>query len=57
MHPFRTAVGARDIAAIEAFLADDVVFTRQSTFKPYLGKDRSGPGSVANQQVDQRRCT
>ncbi|MEV7277284.1 nuclear transport factor 2 family protein [Streptomyces sp. NPDC093111] len=38
MHPFRTAVEARDIAAIEALLAEDVVFTSPIAFKPYPGK-------------------
>ncbi|HEX7323055.1 MAG TPA: nuclear transport factor 2 family protein [Mycobacterium sp.] len=38
MHPFQAAVQAHDIAALEAFLADDVVFTSPNTFKPYPGK-------------------
>ncbi|KMO78766.1 hypothetical protein BST22_09980 [Mycolicibacterium chubuense] len=38
MHPFRQAVEARDEAAIEALLADDVVFTSPVAFKPYAGK-------------------
>ncbi|MFG2332372.1 nuclear transport factor 2 family protein [Streptomyces sp. NPDC048604] len=38
MHPFRTAVEDRDAAAIEALLADDVVFTSPVAFKPYAGK-------------------
>ncbi|WP_329407049.1 nuclear transport factor 2 family protein [Nocardia vinacea] len=38
MHPFREAVEARDIAAIEALLADDVVFTSQVAHRPYPGK-------------------
>ena len=38
MHPFRTAVEARDEAAIEELLADDVVFTSPVAFKPYPGK-------------------
>jgi ketosteroid isomerase-like protein len=38
MHPFQAAVEAHDIAAVEAFLADDVVFTSPNTFKPYPGK-------------------
>lgn len=38
MHPFRKAVEARDDAAIEALLADDVVFTSPVAFKPYPGK-------------------
>lgn len=38
MHPFRKAVENRDIAAVEAMLADDVVFTSPVVFKPYPGK-------------------
>lgn len=38
MHPFREAVEARDEAAIEAMLADNVVFTSPVAFKPYPGK-------------------
>ncbi|MEV5834152.1 nuclear transport factor 2 family protein [Nocardia sp. NPDC052112] len=38
MHPFRAAVEARDEAAIEALLADDVVFTSPVAFTPYPGK-------------------
>ncbi|MGK8522649.1 nuclear transport factor 2 family protein [Nocardia asteroides] len=38
MHPFRVAVEARDEAAIEALLADTVVFTSPVAFKPYPGK-------------------
>ncbi|MGW0758893.1 nuclear transport factor 2 family protein [Streptomyces sp. NPDC002814] len=38
MHPFRKAVENRDIAAVEALLADDVVFTSPVVFKPYPGK-------------------
>lgn len=38
MHPFREAVEARDEAAIEALLADDVVFTSPVAFQPYPGK-------------------
>jgi hypothetical protein len=38
MHPFRQAVEARDETAIEALLADDVVFTSPVAFKPYPGK-------------------
>ena len=38
MHPFREAVEARDSAAIEALLAEDVVFTSPVAFKPYAGK-------------------
>lgn len=38
MHPFRKAVEDRDEAAIQAMLADDVVFTSPVAFKPYVGK-------------------
>ena len=38
MHPFRKAVEDRDEAAIQALLADDVVFTSPVAFKPYVGK-------------------
>ncbi|OLP03255.1 hypothetical protein BVU76_05880 [Mycolicibacterium porcinum] len=38
MHPFRKAVEARDEAAMEALLADNVVFTSPVAFKPYPGK-------------------
>ncbi|MGW4632947.1 nuclear transport factor 2 family protein [Nocardia sp. NPDC004415] len=37
-HPFRTAVEARDHDALEALLADDVVFTSPVAFAPYPGK-------------------
>lgn len=38
MHPFRTAVEAHDSAAIEALLAENVVFTSPVAFAPYPGK-------------------
>lgn len=38
MHPFRKAVENRDFDAVEALLADDVVFTSPVAFKPYEGK-------------------
>jgi hypothetical protein len=38
MHPFRKAVQDRDEAAIQALLADNVVFTSPVVFKPYAGK-------------------
>ena len=38
MHPFRKAVEERDEAAIQAMLADDVVFSSPVAFKPYAGK-------------------
>ena len=37
-HPFRKAVEERDSAAIEAMLAENVVFTSPVAFKPYPGK-------------------
>lgn len=38
MTTFRAAVEARDMAAIEALLADDVVFRSPVAHKPYPGK-------------------
>ncbi|WP_113704342.1 nuclear transport factor 2 family protein [Nonomuraea lactucae] len=38
MHPFRRAVEAGDHEAIEAMLADHVVFTSPVAYKPYPGK-------------------
>ncbi|MEV5575347.1 nuclear transport factor 2 family protein [Spirillospora sp. NPDC052269] len=38
MHPFRKAAEAHDMEAMEALLADDVVFTSPVVFKPYSGK-------------------
>ncbi|BBH69813.1 membrane protein [Actinoplanes sp. OR16] len=38
MKTFRAAVEARDTAALEALLADDVMFTSPVAFKPYPGK-------------------
>ncbi|MYW63214.1 nuclear transport factor 2 family protein [Streptomyces sp. SID8379] len=38
MQAFRKAVEANDHEAIEALLADDVVFTSPVVFKPYPGK-------------------
>lgn len=38
VHPFRAAVEARDPAAMEALLAENVVFTSPVAFKPYAGK-------------------
>lgn len=37
-HPFRKAVEDRDESAIQALLADNVVFTSPVAFKPYVGK-------------------
>lgn len=38
MHPFRQAVEKRDHAAVEAMLAEDVVFTSPVAFRPYRGR-------------------
>ncbi|WP_395292515.1 nuclear transport factor 2 family protein [Kitasatospora hibisci] len=38
MHPFRQAVEDRDEKAVEAMLADEVVFTSPVAFRPYPGK-------------------
>lgn len=38
VHPFRKAVEEHDEVAIQAMLADDVVFTSPVAFKPYAGK-------------------
>ncbi|MFF1509600.1 nuclear transport factor 2 family protein [Streptomyces sp. NPDC058326] len=38
MHPFRKAVENRDETAIEALLAEDVVFTSPVAFKPHQGR-------------------
>ncbi|AOR36143.1 hypothetical protein BFF78_38365 [Streptomyces fodineus] len=38
MHAFRQAVEAGDLDAVEALLAEDVVFTSPVVFKPYPGK-------------------
>ncbi|MFD9125036.1 nuclear transport factor 2 family protein [Kitasatospora sp. NPDC059571] len=38
MHSFRKAVEARDMDAVAALLAEDVVFTSPVAFKPYPGK-------------------
>jgi hypothetical protein len=38
MKAFREAIEARDVAALEALLADDVVFRSPAVHKPYEGK-------------------
>ncbi|MDH6521054.1 ketosteroid isomerase-like protein [Streptomyces sp. SAI-135] len=38
MRAFREAVEAGDLGAVEALLAEDVVFTSPVVFKPYAGK-------------------
>ena len=39
MHPFRSAIEARDLDAVTALLAEDVVFRSPVVFKPYRGRD------------------
>jgi hypothetical protein len=39
MHPFRAAVEARDLDAVRALLADDIVFRSPVVFKPYHGRE------------------
>ena len=39
MPTFEEAVEARDLDAVEAMLADDVVFHSPATFKPFEGRD------------------
>jgi len=42
VHPFRSAVEARDLDAAIALLSDDVVFRSPVVFKPYHGRDAVG---------------
>ncbi len=42
MHRFRTAVESRDLDAMVACLAPDVVFHSPVTFKPYEGREAVG---------------
>ena len=42
MHAFRAAVEARDLDAMIALLADDVVFRSPAVHKPYEGKAITG---------------
>ena len=39
MHPFRSAIEARDLDAVAALLADDVDFRSPVVFKPYQGRE------------------
>ena len=39
MHPFRSAIEARDLDGVGALLADDVVFRSPVVFRPYHGRD------------------
>jgi hypothetical protein len=38
VHPFRRAIEARDLDAVAALLAEDVVFRSPVVFKPYHGR-------------------
>jgi hypothetical protein len=38
MHPFRTAIEARDLDAVAALLSEDVEFRSPVVFKPYRGR-------------------
>ncbi len=42
MHPFRTAIEARDIDAAVRLLAEDVEFRSPVVFTPYRGRDAAG---------------
>ena len=42
MHPFRTAIEARDVDAAVALLSEDVVFRSPVVFKPYRGRAAVG---------------
>ena len=42
MHPFRSAIEARDVDAAVALLSDDVVFRSPIVFKPYTGRAAVG---------------
>ena len=42
MHPFRTAVEARDLDAAVALFSDDVVLRSPVVYKPYRGRDVVG---------------
>jgi hypothetical protein len=39
VHPFRSAIEARDLDAAMALMRDDVVFRSPAVFKPYQGTD------------------
>ena len=51
MHPFRVAIEARDIEAVLALLAEDVVFRSPVVFKPYQGREAVAPLLLAVSQV------
>jgi hypothetical protein len=42
VHPFRTAIEARDLDAVTALLSEDVVFRSPIVFKPYRGRTTVG---------------
>lgn len=42
MHPFRTAIEARDLDALVALFSDDVAFRSPIVFKPYRGRATVG---------------
>jgi hypothetical protein len=42
LHPFRSAIEARDVEAAVALLSDDVVFRSPIVFTPYRGRDAVG---------------
>jgi hypothetical protein len=39
VHPFRTAIEAKDLEAVSGLLSDDVVLWSPITFKPYRGRE------------------
>ena len=43
MHPFRTAVEARDFEGAVMLLAEDVIFRSPIVFKPYQGREAVAP--------------
>ncbi|TCN44650.1 SnoaL-like protein [Kribbella orskensis] len=43
MHPFRTAVEARDLDAMVDLLTEDVIFRSPVVFKPYQGRAAVAP--------------
>jgi hypothetical protein len=51
MHPFRTAIEARDLGAVSGLLSDEVVLWSPITFKPYRGRDAAVTILTAVSQV------
>jgi hypothetical protein len=41
-HPVRAAIEARDVDALKALFADDIVFSSPVAFHPYTGRDTVG---------------